>query len=79
MFANDKHRALVSMRRVPEFWLLLISALGGSFGAIMGMLMFRHKTLHKKFRILVPVFLLIHVVVLYVLGYVLDILPNLNL
>ena len=79
MFANDKHRAIMSMRRTPEFWLLFFTVLGGSLGALMGMWMFRHKTLHNKFRILVPVFLLIPVVILFVLGYVVDVLPDINL
>ena len=37
--------------------LLGLALLGGSIGAFMGMLIFRHKTRHKKFKILVPLFL----------------------
>lgn len=79
MFANDKHRAVLDMRRTPEFWLLFVSAMGGSLGALMGMWMFRHKTLHNNFRILVPIFLLVHIVILFVLGYVVNVLPDINL
>ena len=31
--------------------------MGGSLGGILGMLLFRHKTLHLKFRVLPVVFL----------------------
>ena len=44
-------------RRVPERTLLLLDFLGGSLGGILGMLLFRHKTLHLKFRVLPVVFL----------------------
>lgn len=38
--------------------LLLLAALGGSIGALLGMHLFRHKTQHKKFRYGVPLILL---------------------
>ncbi len=41
-------------RRVPEKILLLSAALGGSPGAIAGMLIFRHKTRHWQFRYGLP-------------------------
>ena len=40
--------------------LLTWAALGGSFGAFLGMHLFHHKTRHKKFCILVPLFMVIH-------------------
>lgn len=76
MFASDKHRAVVNIRRIPEFYLLLFTVVGGSLGALMGMWMFRHKTLHKKFTILVPVFFVTHTIILFVLGYIVDVLPD---
>ena len=78
MFARDKRQAILNMRRIPEFWLLSLSAIGGSLGALMGMLMFRHKTLHKRFRVLIPIFLVVHSIFLFILGYIVNILPDLN-
>ena len=47
---------------MPEKTLLLLAALGGSVGALLGMKAFRHKTLHKAFRFGVPVILILQVV-----------------
>lgn len=61
---RDKYLAQSRKWRISEMTLLLIAALGGSIGSIAGMVLFRHKTLHKKFRIGLPVILLIQVVIL---------------
>ena len=58
-FAYDKHRAGVKAWRIPERTLLLL-ALFGPFGALAGMLIFRHKTRHTKF-LLVPLFAIVQV------------------
>ena len=57
LYAWDKHLAYTQKTRVPEMILLLFALLGGAFGALCGMIFFKHKTLHKKFVICVPVFL----------------------
>ena len=44
-------------QRVPEKNLLLLAVVGGSVGALLGMSLFRHKTLHRVFRVGVPVIL----------------------
>ena len=44
-------------QRVPEKNLLLLAVVGGSVGALLGMYLFRHKTLHRVFRVGVPVIL----------------------
>lgn len=49
--------------RIPEKTLLLLAALGGGIGAWLGMELFRHKTQHRSFRICVPLFTLLWVVV----------------
>lgn len=59
LYAWDKHLAVYQKTRIPEFILLLFSFLGGAFGALCGMIFFRHKTLHKQFLICVPIFLVL--------------------
>ena len=49
-FALDKWRAGRSGRRVPEFQLVLLGALGGWPGGILGMSLFRHKTAKGSFQ-----------------------------
>ena len=50
----DKKRAREGRRRIRERTLLLTAALGGAAGVILGMLEFRHKTLHRAFTLGVP-------------------------
>jgi len=50
----DKRRAKLGRWRVSEATLLFIGLLGGCFGLLLGMRVFRHKTKHLKFTILVP-------------------------
>lgn len=46
-----------STRRVRERTLFLLAALGGSAGALLGMKIWRHKTLHRSFRLGIPAIL----------------------
>ena len=62
LYGIDKAKAKRGAWRIPEATLLLVAFLGGSFGALLGMELFRHKTKHAKFRILVPLFLVLHIV-----------------
>lgn len=57
----DKRYAKEDKRRISENTLLLISLVGGSLGMYIGMYKFKHKTLHKKFTIGVPLIMLIQV------------------
>lgn len=62
-YGIDKYKACHARWRVREASLLLLAALGGSIGALLGMHLFRHKTQHKKFRYGVPLILLAQVAV----------------
>ena len=61
LYGIDKLKAKKGAWRIPESTLLLVAFLGGSLGALLGMELFRHKTKHAKFRILVPLFLILHI------------------
>lgn len=61
LYGVDKLKAKKGAWRIPEATLLLVAFLGGSLGALLGMEVFRHKTKHAKFRILVPLFLILHI------------------
>lgn len=52
-----------TVRRVPEKNLLLLAAVGGSLGALLGMKVFHHKTLHRAFKIGVPVILALQILI----------------
>lgn len=49
VYGVDKSRAKRHAWRIPEATLLTLSALGGCFGAILAMQVFRHKTKHWYF------------------------------
>ena len=69
MYGADKYFAKKDMWRISEKALLGIAAIGGAFGAFLGMETFRHKTKHKKFTLLVPVLMAVHLgLLVYLLG-----------
>lgn len=61
MYGIDKYKAKKAKWRIPEATLLLLAVLGGSIGAWMGMKVWHHKTMHKKFKYGIPAILLIQV------------------
>lgn len=67
-FGADKWKAKrkekkETVRRIPEKNLLLLAAAGGSAGALLGMKVFHHKTLHKAFRFGVPLILALQIII----------------
>ena len=62
LYGIDKLKAKRELERIRESTLLLFTFFGGSVGALLGMLVFHHKTNHLKFRILVPLFFFLHIV-----------------
>lgn len=61
LYGLDKKYAREGRWRIPEKTLLGIAMIGGAAGAWIGMQTFRHKTKHLSFRVLVPVFIVVHV------------------
>ena len=57
VYGWDKLCARKGRWRVPETVLLGLAFMGGALGALLGMKYFHHKTRHRKFNILVPLFL----------------------
>lgn len=68
MYGLDKRNARKGRWRIPENTLLGVAFIGGSLGALLGMYVFRHKTKHWNFKILVPLFLIIHILILVFAG-----------
>lgn len=64
LYVIDKRHAYYNRWRVPEWGLLCLAIIGGAYGAGVAMLLFRHKTLHRSFQIIVPVCFLIWLIIL---------------
>ncbi|MCR5341443.1 MAG: DUF1294 domain-containing protein [Saccharofermentans sp.] len=64
LYGADKDKAKKGKWRIPEKTLLLFSACFGGLGAFLGMKIFRHKTKHTSFKVLVPVFMIIQFILI---------------
>lgn len=72
VYGVDKWKARKGRWRVPEATLLGLAALGGSAGAWVAMLLFRHKTKKNKFSYGVPIMFVMQLAaVLYFLNMLL--------
>lgn len=54
LYGADKRRAIKSKRRIKESALIVPAYVLGALGAVLGMIIFNHKTSKTKFRILIP-------------------------
>jgi uncharacterized membrane protein YsdA (DUF1294 family) len=70
VFGSDKLFARKGLRRVPEKTLFLLALAGGCLGCLFAMRLFRHKTLHKKFSIGLPVICLVWAGALVWFGFI---------
>ena len=61
VYGIDKYKAKKVKWRIPEATLLLLAVVGGSVGAWIGMKIWHHKTMHKKFKYGIPAILLIQI------------------
>ena len=68
MFFIDKKTAEKNLWRISEKALILVSILGGSVGALIGMYTFRHKTKKLKFTVGIPVILILQIVLIIYLN-----------
>ena len=58
VYGIDKWKAKQGRWRISEATLLLLAVIGGSIGALLGMKVWHHKTMHKKFKYGLPLILL---------------------
>ena len=67
LYLVDKLKAIGRCWRIAEKTLLLPGMIGGAFGGLLGMLVFRHKTRNSKFWAINGIFAAIHLFILYLL------------
>lgn len=67
LMLSDKLKAKKGAWRIPEATLIAVAALGGSVGAIFGMYLFRHKTRHLKFRLGLPLIIVLQLTGIYLI------------
>lgn len=63
IFGIDKYAAIKHKYRIKESTLFAISLIGGSIGGIIGMQVFRHKTLKSIFKYGLPIVLLFQIII----------------
>ncbi|MBQ8503045.1 MAG: DUF1294 domain-containing protein [Clostridia bacterium] len=61
----DKYKAKKGRWRVPESTLFILAILGGSVAEYGVMRLIRHKTLHKKFMIGLPVIIILQLALIF--------------
>ena len=68
-YGVDKWKAKHSKWRIPEATLLGLAVIGGSIGAWLGMKVWHHKTMHKKFRYGIPLILAAQIAIVLLIIY----------
>ena len=61
LYGIDKSKAKKGKWRISEATLITIAFIMGGVGSVLGMRIFRHKTQHMKFRLLVPLAVVINI------------------
>lgn len=74
--AYDKLKAKFKRYRITEKFLINLAVIGGSFGTLAGMIIFRHKIRKKKFFIGVPFIIAIQLGLYFYIASLLDKLLN---
>ena len=67
VYGIDKWKAKNGNWRISEATLLILAVIGGSIGALLGMKVWHHKTMHKKFKYGLPLILLAQIVLIYLI------------
>ena len=61
LYSIDKYKAKKNKWRISEATLLMMAVIGGSIGAWVGMRLWHHKTMHKKFKYGIPIIIIMQV------------------
>lgn len=61
LYGIDKYKAKKNKWRISEATLLMMAVIGGSIGAWVGMRLWHHKTMHKKFKYGIPIIIILQV------------------
>lgn len=69
LYGIDKWKAKRSKWRIPEMTLLSIAVIGGSVGAGIGMKVWHHKTMHKKFKYGIPLILFAQIAIVLFISF----------
>lgn len=64
LFGIDKWKAKHDKWRISEATLLSVTVIGGSIGAWVGMKVWHHKTMHKKFKYGIPLVMVLQFAIL---------------
>ena len=67
VYGIDKIKAKQGSWRISEATLLIFAVIGGSIGALLGMQVWHHKTMHKKFKYGLPLILLGQIALIYLI------------
>ncbi len=71
IYGIDKWKAKKGKWRISEAALLTLAFIGGSIGAWLGMKVWHHKTMHKKFKYGVPLILIAQIAIVLFIGVLL--------
>ena len=67
VYGIDKWKAKQGSWRISEVSLLILAVIGGCIGALLGMKIWHHKTMHKKFKYGLPMILLAQIALIYLI------------
>ena len=67
VYGIDKWKAKQGSWRISEVSLLILAVIGGCIGALLGMKIWHHKTMHKKFKYGLPMILLAQITLIYLI------------
>ena len=65
VYGIDKWKAKQGSWRISGAFLMILAVIGGSIGALLGMKVWHHKTMHKKFKYGLPLVLLAQIALIY--------------